>query len=78
MLLTFILYKIYRRKDCFSIDLFMAHLTTTAFPSPAPYRAVVGLSAALLLVERMAITGLMFLLTGLILACPTSRYHGLR
>lgn len=55
----------------------MADLTTNAVPSPAPYRAVVGLSAALLSVERMAITGLMFLLAGLILLNVATRYSGM-
>ena len=42
----------------------------------APVRALLGLSAALLRAERIAVVGLMFLLTGLILVNVVTRYSG--
>jgi TRAP-type C4-dicarboxylate transport system permease small subunit len=49
----------------------------TAVPVPAaPWRLVVWLSARLLAVERIAVAGFMFLLTGLILLNVVTRYAG--
>jgi TRAP-type C4-dicarboxylate transport system permease small subunit len=45
-------------------------------PSAAPWRLVMWLSARLLAVERMAVAGFMFLLTGLILLNVITRYAG--
>ena len=50
---------------------------TTAMQSPAaPLRLVMWLSAKLLAVERFAVAGFMFLLTGLILLNVVTRYSG--
>jgi TRAP-type C4-dicarboxylate transport system permease small subunit len=45
-------------------------------PPPAPLRLVLWLSARLLAAERIAVAGLMFLLTGLILLNVVTRYSG--
>ena len=49
---------------------------TTVNPPAAPFRAVMWLSARLLAVERVAVAGFMFLLTGLILLNVVTRYTG--
>jgi TRAP-type C4-dicarboxylate transport system permease small subunit len=55
----------------------MADGSSTAFSQPAPIpRALLGLSSRLLAVERGAIMGLMFLLTGLVLLNVGTRYAG--
>ncbi|QCI63880.1 TRAP transporter small permease [Phreatobacter stygius] len=48
----------------------------TSAPVIAPYRVITGASNRLLAVERLAIMGLMFLLTGLILVNVVTRYTG--
>lgn len=45
-------------------------------PPAAPWRLVMWLSARLLAIERMAVAGFMFLLTGLILLNVVTRYAG--
>lgn len=45
-------------------------------PTAAPWRLVMWLSAKLLAVERIAVAGFMFLLTGLILLNVVTRYAG--
>ena len=45
-------------------------------PPAAPWRLVMWLSAKLLAIERMAVAGFMFLLTGLILLNVVTRYAG--
>lgn len=47
-----------------------------AAPPAAPLRFIVGLSARLLVAERIAVAALMFLLTGLILLNVVTRYSG--
>ena len=49
---------------------------TTVHPPAAPFRAVMWLSMKLLAVERIAVAGFMFLLTGLILLNVVTRYSG--
>lgn len=49
---------------------------TTVTPPAAPFRAVMWLSMKLLAVERIAVAGFMFLLTGLILLNVVTRYSG--
>jgi TRAP-type C4-dicarboxylate transport system permease small subunit len=49
---------------------------TTVTPPAAPLRAVMWLSMKLLAAERIAVTGFMFLLTGLILLNVVTRYSG--
>lgn len=55
----------------------MIEQTITPVPAIAPWRSVVRLSELLLAAERLAIMGLMFLLTGLILLNVVTRYSGM-
>jgi TRAP-type C4-dicarboxylate transport system permease small subunit len=54
----------------------MGDLANTPGPGAAPWRFVLWLSARLLAAERLAVAGLMFLLTGLILLNVVTRYSG--
>lgn len=54
----------------------MGDRTSTQDPGAAPWRFVLWLSAKLLATERLAVAGLMFLLTGLILLNVVTRYSG--
>lgn len=55
----------------------MIDQTITTSPTIAPWRAIMKASEALLAAERLAITGLMFLLTALILVNVATRYTGM-
>ena len=55
----------------------MTEQAKTAHAPHAFYRGIMGLSAGLLAVERLAVTGFMFLLTGLILLNVVTRYTGM-
>lgn len=54
----------------------MAGQATVTAPPHAVYRSILWLSGRLLAVERLAIAGFMFLLTGLILLNVVTRYTG--
>jgi TRAP-type C4-dicarboxylate transport system permease small subunit len=55
----------------------MIEQTITPVPAIAPWRAIAKASEGLLAVERLAIMGLMFLLSGLILLNVVTRYSGM-
>ncbi|PSO31632.1 C4-dicarboxylate ABC transporter permease [Bradyrhizobium sp. MOS002] len=72
------MYKLYIRlshdKSCRQWGLFMIEQTMPATRAFSVQRMVVGASSALLAVERIALMGLMYLLTGLILVNVVTRY----
>jgi TRAP-type C4-dicarboxylate transport system permease small subunit len=72
------MYKLYIRlshdKSCGQWGLFMIEQTMPATRAFSVKRMVVGASSALLAVERIALMGLMYLLTGLILVNVVTRY----